>query len=198
MKTLALFLLTAISSIAAAPAKDSWISAHRELREGLLAHLDGKDKTALRHFAACRKLAEPNSADADSCSIYEDMFGKGKAKGDGASKPAARKAYQAAVAAYKQGDLAAADKGWHDCLDLSEVATAVRNDCLAAIDLIPKKLPEFDEVSARAAYLDGLSLYAEGLKTKAAEAWTRCAKMAPRGSATEQDCKAGLEKLKAP
>lgn len=197
-RILAPFLLAAVPAFCAAPAQDTWTSAQRELREGLLAHLDGDDKSALRHFAQCRKLAAANTSDADSCSIYEDMFGKGKAKDDGASKPEARKAYRAAVAAYKKGDLAAADKGWHDCLDLSETATAVRNDCLAALDLIPPKLPETGEVSARAVYMEGLTFYAQGLNDKAAEAWTRCAKKAPRGSDTEQDCKAGLEKLKAP
>ena len=196
MKTLTLIALAAV--FASAAPKASWTSAHRELREGLLAHLDGRDKTALKHFAECRKLAAPGTPDADSCSIYHDMFGEGKAKSDGASKPAARKTYEAAVAAYKKGDLAAAGKGWHDCLDLSEVATAVRNDCLAAIDLIPKDLSEPDEVEARAIYMDGLSFYSQGLEAQAAEAWERCATQAPRASATEHDCKAGLEKIKAP
>ncbi|MEK7384018.1 MAG: hypothetical protein AAB262_12135 [Elusimicrobiota bacterium] len=196
IKLLGSCLLSA--AFAAAPAQDAWTSAHRELREGLLAHLAGNDKSALKHFARCRKLATPDSADADSCAIYGEMFGKEKAKGDGASKPQARKAYEAAVAAYKKGALAAADKGWHDCLDLSVVATAVRNDCLAAIDLIPKKLPAPNEAAARAVYMDGLDFYAKGLNSEAAEAWTRCADIAPRGSGTAQDCKAGLEKLKTP
>lgn len=188
-------LLAAVAAFGAAPAKDSRTSAHRELRQGILAHIDGNDKSALKHFAACRRLAAPLSSDADSCKIYEEMFGApGPAKSDGASKPEARKAYKAAVAAYKNGDLAAADKGWHDCLDLSAVATAVRNDCLAALDLIPSKLPEPDEAAARAVYMDGLNFYARGLSDRAAEAWTRCARQAPRGSATERDCKAGLEK----
>ena len=197
-KRLGVLLLAAIPAFASPPAQDAWTSAHRELRKGLLARLDGNDKAALRHFGECRKLAAPDSADADSCAIYEGMFGKDKARGDGASKPEARKAYEAAVAAYKKGDLAAADKGWHDCLGLSEVATAVRNDCLAAIDLIPAKLAEPDEAAARAGYMDGLNFYMQGLSTKAAEAWVRCAKESPRGSETEQDCKAGLEKLKMP
>ena len=192
------FLLAAVSALAAAPDADAGTSARRELRLGILAHIDGNDRSALKHFAKCRKIAAPVGSEADSCEIYGEMFGKEKAKSDGASDPGARRAYDAAVAAYKNGDLAAADKGWHDCLGLSVVATAVRNDCMAAIELIPPKLPEADEAAARAVYMDGLELHRRGLNDKAAEAWTRCAKRAPRGSATALDCESGLEKLAAP
>jgi hypothetical protein len=185
-------------AFSASPSTSSPTSAHRELRLGILAHIDGNDRSALKHFAKCRALAVPVSPDADSCTIYEQMFGRERAKGDGASKPEARSIYRAGVAAYKRGDLVAADKAWHDCLDLSEVATAVRNDCLAAIDLIPGKLPESAEAPSRAEYMDGLTFYSQGLFEKAAASWTHCARMAPRGSGTEQDCEAGLEKLKTP
>jgi hypothetical protein len=191
------FLLAAISAFAAAPVSDARTFAHRELRLGLLAHINGNDPLALKHFAKCRKLAAPKSPDAVSCGIYGEMFGKEKAESDGASSPEARRVYNAAVAAYKNGDFSAADKGWHDCLGLSVVATAVRNDCLAAIELIPPKRPESEETTARAIYLDGLDYYRRGLDDKAADAWTRCQNQAPRGSATELDCRSGLEKLEA-
>jgi hypothetical protein len=195
------FLWLAVASAFAprcAAAKEPSTSSHQELRAGILAHMDGKDRAALKHFAACLTLAEPSSSDANTCQIYSEMFGREKAKNDGASKPGARKAYTAAVAAYKKGDIAAADKGWHDCLELSETATAVRNDCMAAIDLISPKLTEPDEASVRTVYMEGVAFYSKSLSDKAAEAWTRCSAEAPRGSATEQDCQAGLEKLKAP
>ena len=179
-------------------AKEGWTSARRELRLGLLAHLDGKDEEALRHFAACRKLAAVPSPDASSCSIYEDVFGKGKPKGDGASQPGARRAYEAGIAAYRKGDTAAADARWHECLDLSVVASAVRYDCLAAIDLVPKELPDTDEVEARSIYMDGLEAYGAGRTADAEKAWRRCAQLAPAGSGTESDCRAGLDKLKSP
>jgi TolA-binding protein len=198
IKILGILLLAAASAFAAASGTDAESSAQHELRRGILAHIDGNDRAALEHFAACRKLADPKSDDSNSCAIYEEMFGKEKAKDDGSSKPEARKVYKAAVAAYKKGDLIAADKGWHHCLELSVVATAVENDCLAAIDLIPKKRAQPGEAAARAVYMDGLAFYEQGLKEKAAAAWTRCAKEAPRGSGVEQDCRVGLEKLKAP
>lgn len=195
LESLALMLI-ASPALSASPSSAAPAPAHRELRLGILAHIDGNDRSALKHFAKCRALAAPASRDADSCTIYEEMFGKNRAKGDGASKPEARAVYATGVAAYKRGDLVAADKAWHDCLGLSEVATAVRNDCMAAIDLIPRKLPELPEAAVRAQYMDGFTFYSQGLFEKAAASWTQCARTAPRGSDTARDCAAGLEMLK--
>jgi hypothetical protein len=196
IKLLTVMLLTAVTVFAApAPVSDA-PSAHRELRWGLEAHLDGKDKAALKHFAKCLTLAQASSEDADSCRIYVDMFGKGKAKDDGASKPEARQAYSLAVAQYKKGDYVGADKNWHRCVDLSVPATAIRNDCMAAIDLLPKRMVPQDEASARNTFMEGMMFYSQGQDAKAADAWTRCAEAAPKGSGTEEDCRMGLAKLK--
>ncbi|MDE2511016.1 MAG: hypothetical protein KGL74_07835, partial [Elusimicrobia bacterium] len=165
-------------------------------RWGLEAHLDGKDKAALKHFARCIALADPSGDDAGSCRIYLDMFGKGKAKDDGASKPEARQAYKTAIAQYKKGDYIGADKNWHDCLGLSVTGTAVRNDCMAAVDLLPKKLTPPDEAAARTTFMEGMLFYSKGQDDKAAESWTACAAAAPKGSDTEKDCRMGLAKLK--
>ena len=192
MKLFSFFLLATVPAFASTP------DARLELTLGLSAHIDGKDSAAVEHFGKCLKLADPKSSDANSCRIYEDMFGAGKVKGDGASKPEARKAYRAAVVAYKKGDLAAADKGWHECLELSVVATAVRNDCLAAIDLIPRKRLAPEELAARNVYMEGVIFYMDGLTDKAARAWRRCQEMAPPVSDTQSDCAAGLRLLKAP
>ena len=194
IKLLAATLLTAVS-VFAAPAADV-PSAHREMRWGLEAHLDGKDKAALKHFANCLALADPAGDDAGSCRIYVDMFGKGKAKGDGASKPEARQAYTLAIAQYKKGDYVGADKNWHECIDLSAPATAIRNDCMAAIDLLPKRMVPQDEASARNTLMEGMMFYSQGQDDKAAEAWTRCAEASPKGSDTEADCRRFLEKVK--
>jgi hypothetical protein len=192
------FLLITAAAFAGEAPKDPKLAAHHELHLGILAHIEGKDKTALKHFARCLKLAAPDSVDAASCRIYKEMFGAPNPKGDGASMPEARKIYKAAVGSFKQGDLAGADKGWHECLDLSETGTAARNDCLAALDLIPPKKVAPDEAAARSVYMEGFMFYGRGLNDKAAEAWKRCAKEAPAGSATAQDCQAGLGKLKNP
>lgn len=188
-------VLTVCAAAALAAAFDA-PSAHREMRWGLEAHLDGKEKSALKHFAKCVALADPSGDDAGSCRIYLDMFGRGRAKDDGASRPGAREAYKAAIARYKKGDYVGADKNWHACLALSATGTAVRDDCLAAIDLLPKRMPPPDEAAARATFMEGMIFYSKGQDEKASESWTRCAAAAPKGSDTEKDCRRGLAKLK--
>ena len=197
MINLPTFFMAAVVSVLAATPVDA-PSAHRELRLGLEAHLDGKDSAALKHFAKCLKLADPAGDDADSCKIYSETFGKGKAKGDGASEPGAREAYKAAVSQYKKRDYVGADKNWHKCLDLSETGTSVRYDCMAAIDLLPKRLPEPEEVPARTTFMEGMIFYQKGENDKAAESWSRCAAAAPKDSDTEKDCRMGQAKLKKP
>lgn len=190
--------LLAAATASAAISPRAQAAAHRELKLGLLAHIDGHNQSALHHFARCLRLGAPTASDdINSCHVFMSMFGKERAKGDGASKPAARRVYKAAVAAYKKGDLAAADKGWRQCLDLSVVATAVRNDCLAALSLLPRMPPGPSEAPARDLYVEGVMFFSEGRNDKAIEAFRRCLKEAPTGSYTENDCKVGLQRLHA-
>jgi hypothetical protein len=83
------------------------------------------------------------------------------------------------------------------CLDHSEVGTAVRNDCMAMIDLIPKTKISNDEAKIRETFLEGVIAYGEGDFIKARAIWTGCLASAAKGTPTWSDCKDGLAKLDA-
>lgn len=168
-----------------------------ELKAALEAHMDGDDVKARRRLAACIKKAAPDSPDLSGCQIYLEWWAEGAKQIDKPSRPEARRLYSLGADAYRAGNLKLADQAWHLCLDYSEVGTAVRNDCMAMIDLVPKTRISDDEAKSRATYLEGFIAYGEGDFAKARAKWGVCLKSAPTDSSTWSDCKSGLAKLDA-
>lgn len=172
-------------------------AAAAELKAALEAHMDGDDVKARRRLAACIKKAAPDSPDLSGCRIYLEWWAKDAKQIDKPSRPEVRRLYSLGAEAYKKGNLMLADDAWHMCIENSEVGTAVRNDCMAMIDLIPKTQVSDDEAKIRETYLEGLIAYGAGDIAKARAIWTGCLASAPRDGPTWSDCKAGLAKLDA-
>lgn len=194
MKMTALVLLLAAPALAAPAPRPK--DQHAELKAALEAHMDGDDAKARRHLAACDKIA-PKTDDAAGCRIYLEWWAKGVKQVDKPSQPHARKLYSIGAEAYKVGDLHLAGAAWRECLDKSVVGTAVRNDCLAMIDLVPKPGLPAEEKAIRGIYMEGFMLYGQGDFAKARAKWLLCLDSAPKGGPTWSDCQSGLEKLDA-
>ncbi|HAZ08057.1 MAG TPA: hypothetical protein DCZ01_05940 [Elusimicrobia bacterium] len=194
MTTAALVLLLAVPAPASPALRPK--DQRAELRAALEAHMDGDDAQARRHLAACVKIA-PESDDASGCRIYLEWWAKGVKQGDKPSNPLSRRLYSLGAEAYKKGDRALAGAAWRECLGKSVVGTAVRNDCLAMIDLVPKTGVPADEAASRGVYMEGFLLYGKGDAARAREKWLLCLDAAPKGGPTWSDCQAGLEKLDA-
>lgn len=156
--------------------------------------MNGDDEKARRHLAACVKKA-PESEDASGCRIYLEWWAKGVKQVDKPSQPYARKLYSIGAEAYNSGDLHLAGAAWRECLEKSVVNTAVRNDCLAMIDLVPKPRVPANEAAIRGVYMEGFLLYGQGDFTKARKKWLLCLDSAPKNGPTWSDCQAGIEML---
>ncbi len=172
-------------------------AAAAELKAALEAHMDGDDAKARRRLAACIRKATIDSPDLSGCKIYLEWWAEGAKQDDKPSRPEARRLYSIGAAAYKKGDFKTADAAWHECLGESEVGTAVRNDCMAMIDLVPPPAPPAPEKKIRAIYMEGFAAYGAGDAAAARAKWTACVASAPQGSPTLPDCRAGLKKLDA-
>lgn len=195
MRSTAIVVLLAVPALAAAVPKTKSADVHAELKAGLEAHMDGDDSTARRRLAACARKAGPDSDDAAGCRIYLEWWAKGAPQDDKASPPIARQLYKAGIDAYKKGQLRKAGAAWRLCLDKSVSGSAVRNDCLSMIDLVPKPAPPAAESEARAVYMEGFMLYGQGDFNGARDKWMICRESAPRGGPTWSDCAAGIGKL---
>lgn len=194
MKTTALVLLLAVPALAApAPRLKGQRAA---LKAALEAHMDGDDAKARRHLAACVKKA-PETDDASGCRIYLEWWAEGVKQADKPSDPYSRRLYSLGAEAYKKGELALAGAAWRECLEKSVVGTAVRNDCLAMIDLVPKPGVPAEEKAVREVYMEGFLLYGRGDFAGARKKWLICLDTAPKDGPTRSDCQAGLEKLDA-
>jgi hypothetical protein len=172
-------------------------SAAAELKAALEAHMDGDDAKARRRLAVCIKKAAPDSADLSGCRIYLEWWAKDAKQIDRPSPPEARKLYTIGADSYKKKNFELADEAWHECITYSVVGTAVRNDCMAMIDLIPRTPLPAVELKIRQVYLEGFILYSEGDFAKARTKWTVCLASAPKDGPTWSDCRAGLAKLDA-
>jgi len=199
MKTTALALLLAAPVYAFEMPKiaPNNAAAAAELKLALEAHMDGSDAKARRHLAACVKKAAPDSPDLSGCRIYLEWWAKGVKQVDKPSNPQSRLAYSIGVDAYKKGDLGLADFAWHECLGLSVTGTAVRNDCMAMIDLIPRRPLSTAAAKLRETYMEGFVAYGVGDFAKARAKWTACVAATPMNDPTWSDCQAGLRKLDA-
>jgi hypothetical protein len=167
------------------------------VRAGLEAELiAGDDAKAQKLWKACLAAAAPSSDEADDCRMYADMFGASRP--DPAKDSAeARKSFAAGVAAHRKGDDGTASLRWHECLDRSETATLVRDQCMAAIDLLPKKLDltATDDERAQKIYLEGMGQFMLGDFKKTRELWTAALAAADPKGLVAHDCRAGLAKL---
>jgi hypothetical protein len=172
-------------------------AAAGELKSALEAHMNGDDEEARRRLSACVKKAAPDSADLSGCRIYLEWWAKDAKQTDKPSRPEARRLYSIGADAYNRRDLELADMAWHECIEQSAVATAVRNDCLAMLDLIPKRPRAAGETKTRERYLAGFIAYGMGDVAAARAEWTACLASAPKNSPTWSDCRAGLARLDA-
>ncbi len=197
MTFLALSLALAAQAMPAPKIAPNNAAGAVELKAALEAHMDGDDVKARRRLGACIKTAAIDSPDLSGCQIYLEWWAEGAKQIDKPSRPEARRLYSLGADAYKAGNLKLADQAWHLCLDYSEVGTAVRNDCMAMIDLVPKTRVPDDEVKSRETYLEGFIAFGEGDFAKARAKWAACLTSAPAGSSTASDCKAGLAKINA-
>lgn len=190
-------------------AQDPLLTALRSARAGLEAELiAGDDAKAQTIWKDCLAAAAPGAEETRDCRIYADMFGASRRR-PGNDNAMARKSFAAGVAAYRKGDKAAASARWHECLDRSSPATFVRDQCLAAIDLTPKKLdltardpeepntgtPAKDDPASSQAFLTGTLAYQMGDFKKARKSWETCAGKADPESAVSGDCRGALAKL---
>lgn len=172
-------------------------AAAAELKAALEAHMDGDDETARRRLAACLKKATPDSPDQSGCKIYLEWWAKDSKLTDKPSKPEARRLFNIGADAYKKGDFELAEGAWHECFAYSEVGTAVRNDCMAMMDLIPRPELPAREKKIREIYVEGFIAYGRGDLDKARAKWTACLASVPKDSPTWLDCRSALAKLDA-
>jgi hypothetical protein len=169
--------------------------AHYAFMGALLAHMDGDDETARRQLAVCLEAGRPLSWCCTGARIYSGWWAEGELQTDAPSKPAARQAYNMGVEAYKKRDLALADAAWHEVLDLAETGTAVFNDALAMLDLIPKKPPTPEEAQAREALMLGMIAYSTGDVVKARAKWTESLESVDEDDPEAADSRRFLNKL---
>lgn len=192
MRVLALLLLASAAQAAPAPK-----TAHAHLRRAIEAHMDGDDALARKRLARCLALAPAGSYDAASCRIYSEEWAEGVPQVDRPSNPYSRYLFSVGAEYYKDGNRDAARTYWRECLGWSEPGTAVRTDCLAMLDLVPRPAP----LSAKTGYSEyamGRLFQVLGASETARGAWSTCLGKAPQGSAVRAQCEAALKTLEAP
>lgn len=200
-------MLPALALLAAslcAAAADPAEKARRLHQQALRAHVDGKRSAALKKWRRCAELAPEGSRERNACALFADMHGENRPADESSAFPDAARHYRDGAAAFKKGRKADADREWRLCLESSRAGTGVFQDCLTALELVPRPAPlpastplTRSEETAGRLYMRGMVAYQAGEFAGAAGAWQECLQFALPGGTWERDCRAGLELLES-